>query len=186
MKKALYWGLILLVAANSCQHKLDKKVDVFAPKYQSDEGSKLRFHNVRSLFYDIEENPNNKMKVMRMKGRQWINDKPQLWPVLVNNFLYDEAFVFLESTAWFSNPDSIVVFWEKPGTDLKGRYTYIKGGKDAYFTFCGQLHDGIIKGYSFRVSNQEGKNEELFPVGNNNREIFRKTMIDFYRLVNLD
>lgn len=177
---------ILTIALYSCgQHTIDKEVDVYTPRYQSSDASKLRFKNVRSIFYDQEQIPQNKMKILRLKSRPQNPDIPLIHIAIVNNWLYDEAFVLVEPNAWFGQRDTITVKWNMPDSNIKGRYILHGKGKDEMFTFAGQIHQGIIKGYTFLVQDQKGKWIPFLEDGNS-REAIRKTMIDFYRLVDLD
>lgn len=177
---------IMALLLSSCQHRLDKAVDPYQPKYRSSEASKLRFHNVRSIFYDVEVIKENKMKLHRLKSRVENKAKPILNLAIVNNWMYNEAFVVVEPNAWFPKPDSIVVRWQLPDSKVQGQYEYVNATKDGHFTFASELHRGILRGYKMQVQNKEGAWVSFMPPGSDERDVFRVTMIDFYRLVDLD
>lgn len=182
MLVCLFFGFLL----GACQHKLNKEVDPYSPKYASSEASKLRFRNVRSLFYDKEEIAQNRMKLLRLKDRYQGHDRPVLNLAIVNNWMYDEAFVLVEPNAWFPDPDSIVVHWSKNEGKVRGRYVYRKSNKDAHFTFASEVYRGVLRGYQLEVADASGKRHVLMGGRNQDRAVFRKTMTDFYRLVDLD
>ena len=174
-------GLGSLAACN-----LDKNtsIDDKKAKFTTSDASELFFKNVRQIYYDQEEMVAAKMNVFRLGDRSQADDYPVINLAIASNWRYDEAYLLVEPNAYLEGLDSIRVTWKNPTNQQTGSYRWAPGNKEAQFAFASQLYRSIQQGYQLYVTNSRGEQEKLLD-RYDDREAFRKTMFDYYRLVDL-
>lgn len=179
MRKSLIFFFILttIFACNPDKTKSLKEGELV---YQTNDATKLFFRNVRSAYYDKQTLSEAKIDVYRMKNRHSTEDYPVLNLALVNNWLQDEAYIIIEPNSFYSVGDTIKVTWDdqKLG-EQKADFVY--GNKDNHTLFADKIYQNLLGMQSMKI-HADGESWPLFS-RNEDREIFRKTMIDFYRLV---
>lgn len=177
-KSCLFFFLILFSFA--CNPDKSRSIDTENLVYKSNDASKLFFRNVRASYYDKQTLPEAKIDVYRMKNRNSTEDYPVLNLALVNNWLQDEAYIIIEPNSFYSVGDTIRVTWDdqKLG-EQKADFVY--GNKNNHTRFADKIYQNLLDMQSMKI-HADGESWPLFS-RNEDREIFRKTMIDFYRLV---
>ena len=168
----------------ACNVSPDKKVDQNQAKFSTSADSRLFFKNVRQIYYDREIPENTKLEVYRFGKRNLAIDKPVLNLALVNNWLHDEAYVIIEPSAFFDNMSSIEVEWQDVDRKQSGVYRFTFGPKDNHFKFASEIYQSVMAKHKLLVYTEDKQWIELFQT-ETERDNFRKTMKDFYRLVNL-
>jgi hypothetical protein len=120
--------------------------------------------------------------VYRIKERNIADSYPILNLAIINNWLKDEAYILVEPNAFFTVGDTIRVSWVD--ADSTARAEFIFGNKDSHSEFASIIYRNIGKGLSMEIE----AGDKLWPFMNQvvDRESFRKTMVDFYRLVQMD
>jgi hypothetical protein len=103
---------------------------------------------------------------------------------LVNNWLHDEAYVIVEPNGYFDNMSSIEVEWQDDVSKQSGVYRFGYGPKDTHFKFASEIYQSILAKHKLQVLNGDKQWVDLFQ-SDADRDNFRKTMKDYYRLVNL-
>ncbi|SDK70573.1 hypothetical protein SAMN05421823_103336 [Catalinimonas alkaloidigena] len=176
-------GLFGLMAG--CGLKLDRDVNEHQARFRTTDASELYFRNVRSTAYEAQELPGNQMRVYRMDDRSRATDRPVLNLAIALNWQYDEAYVLVEPNGWFPESDTLQVAWEQPDSLHSGLYTFAFGSKENHFRFASQLQRSLLRGDALYHQATDGTRTPLL-AQKAEREIFRKTMIDYYRLVELD
>jgi hypothetical protein len=178
--------LIFIVATIlvSCTIKSEKKIDKENVTFSTTADSRLYFKNVRQIYYDREDQENTKLEVFRFGKRNRSTQLPVINLALVNNWRYDEAYVLIEPNAYFDNADQIEVNWQaKADTTANGTYVFKFGSKENHFRFATQLYESILAQHILQLQDSTGKPVNLFQ-SEADRDNFRKTMVDYYRLVN--
>lgn len=147
-------------------------------EFSTTDDSELFFVNVRQLYYDLEEIEAAKMKVYRIKGRPE-SDQIILFPTIVWNWMYDEAYIIFEGNVELDTNTKLL--WINNGDS--GSVIYSGGDKMEQLKLATFIYNGLKKNYNFKLNT--GEKEIPFLVDKKEREAFRITMADYYRLVNV-
>lgn len=176
--------IFIVALAFSCNFNNGKKIDKDHAKFSTTADSRLFFKNVRQIYYNKEIKENTKLEVFRFSKRNLTQHMPAINLALVNNWMYDEAYVLIEPNSYFDGADTIEVEWtDKPGKQ-SGVYRFSLGSKETHFKFASQIYESILSKHRLLVYNQEKQWVNLFQT-ETDKDNFRKTMVDYYRLVNL-
>ena len=176
--------LVMLGSLAACNLDKDTQVDDKKAKFTTSDPSELFFKNVRQIYYDQEEMAAAKLNVFRLGDRSQAEDYPVINLAIASNWRYDEAYLLVEPNAYLEELDSIRVTWKDPANQHEGTYRWARGNKEAQFTFASQLYRSVQRGHQLYVTNARGEQEKLLD-RYDDREAFRKTMFDYYRLVDL-
>lgn len=178
--------LFTLFWVTACGYKVkQKEVDVENSKFSTSQASVLFFNNVRQIFYDKQQIAPAKMNIYRFSDRSKAEDHPVLNLAIANNWLHDEAYILVEPNSFFNDPAQIEIVWTDTLTQEQGKYTFTFGNKNNHFRFAGQLHHSILNSHKLQVLEQDSTLTDLLQLPKE-REAFRHTMVDYYRLVELD
>lgn len=173
--------VVLLIFAGCSNPKKPSLPDPRQAKFNTSDDSELYFLNLRQIYYTLEDQKDTKLKIYRFKQRNLNPDKPTLNLAIVHNWRFDEAYILLEANGFFKDIDNLQVYWQKG--QQQGKYTFSKGDKKAHFRFTTELYRSILTQQQLFILHQNKKIPVLEQ--QNEREQFRKTMNDYYRLVGL-
>ena len=176
--------LTLLAGLSACNLDKNTQIDETKAKFSTSDASELFFKNMRQVRYDQQEMPEAKLNVFRWGDRPLAADYPVINLAIAINWRYDEAYLLVEPNAYLEGLDSIQVVWQDSVGQQQGEYVWAGGNKESQFTFASQLYRSIQRGHRFFIRNPKGK-EEKFLRRYDDREAFRITMFDYYRLVDL-
>jgi hypothetical protein len=175
---------IVALLLYSCNLTPEKKVNQNEAKFTTSADSRLYFKNVRQIYYDRETPDNTKLEVYRFGKRSQAPDRPVINVALVNNWVHDEAYVIVEPNAYFDNMSSIEVEWQDNVSKQSGVYSFTYGPKNTHFKFASEIYQSVLAKHKLQVLNPDKQWVDLFQT-DADRDNFRKTMKDYYRLVNL-
>lgn len=170
-------ALVLVLAA--CGTEKKQIVDQTTIDFSTTDASKLFFKNVRQIYYDKEELSAAKLDLFRLKKRNESSDWPVLNLVIVNNWRYDEAYVLVEPNTAFDDAQAFQLYWSNNDGSEQGLIEFKKGDKQDIQRFCNAVYYQLVRGSRFRLDSKEGM-EILMTRAD--REAFRVTMVDYYRL----
>lgn len=172
--KKLIYATLILVLSQSC---LDRNREVKRDKltFKTGDDTELFFKNVRQLYYDLQENSAAKLNVFRLKKRVESEDHPIINLAIVMSYVKDEAYILVEPNELIGL-DKIEVEWQHEND--KGTIALEDFNRDKMLEFASAIYEGIEKGYDFKITGKEGE----FLKDNAEREAFRVTMSDYYRL----
>ncbi len=176
--------LVVLASLSACNLNKGTQVDDKKAKFTTSDPSELFFKNVRQIYYDQEEMAAAKLNIFRLGDRSEAEDYPVINLAIASNWRYDEAYLLVEPNAYLENLDSVRVTWKSLERQQEGTYRWARGNKEAQFTFASQLYRSIQQGHQLYVTNEQGEQDKLLD-RYDDRETFRKTMFNYYRLVNL-
>lgn len=181
MKKLL---IILLIGIAACNPDKERKVNDAEARFTTSDASELFFRNVRQGYYDKETMDAAKLDIYRIKERSQAEDKPVLNLAIVINWRYDEAYVLTEPNTFLQTADTLRIYWQDTVQQQQGVHEYLPGNKDKHYQFASKIYNSLQDKQQLYFVNPEG---ELIPVlaQREEREAFRKTMMDYYRLVDL-
>jgi hypothetical protein len=175
-----FWMVwVLLIGVLGCTLDRNKAVDTEKDPFHTYQDTRLFFKNVRQLYYEIEERKEAKMNLYRIRERSQTNEYPLINLAIIDNWIKDEAYIYLEPNVFFDEMDPLEVRWEAP-TGASGTYKLEVMNKEGMRAFAHRLFEGIRSGQTFYVTIEE--QQHPFLDNPKDREAFRKTMSDFYRL----
>ena len=172
--------LLLLLVLGACKIDGKEEIEQNNLNFSTTDDSELFFKNVRQLYYDLEEIPAANLNVFRIKERTMEAEYPVVNLAIVWNWLQDEAYILLEPNEILADEDPIVVYWDNPSTNETGQFTYEKGNNTRQLLFATDLYNGITNGCDFKIQ-VNGESLSLLEK-RGDREAFRKTMSDYFRL----
>lgn len=176
MRGLFFFALTLVLLG--CNPDKRTRVDGEILVYRSNDASKLFFRNVRASYYEKQSLEQAKLDVYRLSKRSQTEDYPVLNLALVNNWLQDEAYIIIEPNSYFRVGDTIRVSWQD---SVRQEVEFVFGNKDQHTVFADRLYDNLLSGHEMTI-HKGAESWLLFP-SSKEREAFRITMLDFYRLV---
>jgi hypothetical protein len=180
MKNPIYF--IIIIFFFSCNEDSQKKIDVENSKFSTSDASEIFFKNVRQRDYDRMEMPEAKLNIYRIQERNIDSDYPNLFLAIVINWRHDEAYILLEPNDLVPE-NEIKVKWVDQKIKNEGEYVFNYGDKASHFVFAGQLYSSINSQHDlFLILDNE---EVSILKSDQDRQSFRKTMKDYYRLIDL-
>jgi hypothetical protein len=179
MKIRTVFGLLVLVLV-ACNPDKQTQVDQSEITFKTTDSSKLYFKNIRQSYYDLEEMEAAKLEIFRFKKRAQGDERPVINLSIVNNWRYDEAYILLEPNELVQQ-DTLKVRWKSADGLKTDSIIYSRGNKTDIVKFADQVYQQIQSKSEFEIE-LEG-NWKQFLNESLDREAFRITMFDYYKLV---
>jgi hypothetical protein len=178
-----WFGLGLAAGLLVACHNPDKDtpVDPERVQFATTASSVLFFKNVRQLFYEREANTAAQLDLYRIRERRLDPQVAVLSPLIVHNWRHDEAYVLMEKNRYLAATDSLRVTWRDTVTQQTGAYLFPNGDKRTHYRFAAQLYGSLQAGHHLHLQTDSGL-VALMP-GEVYREPFRKSLLDYFRLV---
>ncbi len=179
MKKYFTLGLIVLFYF-ACEPNIKTpKVYTGEKEYRTTDPSRLYFNNIRSTSYFRKRKPNTRIDMYTLRKFSRTNKRPILYPMIVNNWMQDEAYLFIEKNDYVAYADSLIVRWEKD--TMSGQFFMDVPSKKKQYHFAKNLYDCIRSKQALFIKT---KTNDFVPVFKNveDRMNFMTTMNDYYRL----
>ncbi|MFA0961805.1 hypothetical protein AB9P05_08350 [Roseivirga sp. BDSF3-8] len=178
-----YLSIILLLLIAACSGDKDKRVSRDNVRFTTSDASELFFKNVRQTSYEKQGLAGSNVEIFRLEDRSSDTDHAVMYPAIALNWAHDEAYILLETNEFLDSEDSLVVNWLDPDADNSGKYIFSGGNKEDNFRSAVDIYTSIQDGHEFTIMVQ-GEPMPLFS-DKEEREVFRKTMLDYFRLVDL-
>ncbi|MCU0451937.1 MAG: hypothetical protein MUC97_19170 [Bernardetiaceae bacterium] len=177
------FGLGLVAGWLTACYNPDKNTRVNPDQVQfaTTASSVLFFKNVRQLYYERETNSASKLDLYRIRERRLDPQVAVLSPLIVHNWRHDEAYVLVEKNPFLAATDSLRITWRDTVTQQTGEYLFPNGDKRTHYRFAAQLYGSLQAGHYLHLQTDSGL-VALLP-GEVYREPFRKSMLDYFRLV---
>ncbi|MCS7018138.1 MAG: hypothetical protein RMJ87_03305 [Cytophagales bacterium] len=172
-------GLCLL----GCNPDKKTKVSTEEVHFTTSASSVLFFKNVRQIYYERQENNAAKAIIYRMRSRVHNNSIPLLYPAIVYLWAQDEAAVILERNEFLADTDTLRFIWQDTVQQTSGEYVFPNGDRRTHYRLAAQLYHSIQEEHRLWLQTDSGRIP--FFVSEKEREPFRKTMVDYFRLVNV-
>ncbi len=149
-------------------------------QFRTTDPSRLYFKNMRSAYYYRSRRPNSKKDIYKLRKASKEFDRPLLYPVIINDWLNDEAFVFIEKNNFKDfHTDSLIVQWQE--ADTTGTFFMTTPTKEAQYAFAGEIYDALTKGKSLEMKTKNGGFVSIFQRQQDAMN-FVIVMRDYYRL----
>ncbi|NJN77019.1 MAG: hypothetical protein HC803_00715 [Saprospiraceae bacterium] len=179
-----FWIVIFsLLFWISCEQPQPQKVFTGAKQFRTTDPSLLRFNNIRTAYYYRERPKNTKLDIYKLRKFTMTKKYPLLIPVIVNNWMQDEAYLFFENNLYPDFTDTIMVKWQTKidSTITEGFYELALRNKENQYEFGGKLYESMQRGDDLFIKNT--KNEFLpFYDNPDDKSAFNITIRDYYRL----
>lgn len=169
--------LPVLLSLSSCKIDQDRKADPARFNFSVGDDADLFFRNVRQIYYD-RQSPDGKWQAYRLKDRYTGADRPLLTPVIVIQWLKDEAYLLIESNELLDNEDVLSVVIQRP--EVSDTLTLNTRGRERMLEFGSKIYDAIQEKREMKIK-VNGTYQPFLDVPED-RESFRIPMGDFYRL----
>jgi hypothetical protein len=187
MKPLFYTFLLLFfsIFLFSCNPDKEKRVSPTTPENSTTDNSVLFFKNMRSLDYDKKEEYKLKREIYVHEDANQDTLKPVLNMTIVYLWDKDKAYVITDPNKYIENyfdeskNDTLKIRWKNPKTKAQGTLFYIAGHVDTQYEFATRLYNSLLDEHDFYML----PNEIPILSTHKEREIFRITMMDYYRLV---
>ena len=180
MLKSFLTGLILIILSlPGCKIDHDKRVDRVKFQFETGDDSELFFRNVRQLYYD-RKSPDGTWQAYRFSDRYRGNDRPVILPVIVINWLKDEAYLLIETNEMLGEEDYLEVIITDSVTSKSDTLILNQRGRERMLESGSRLYEAIQANQKIEVRSK-GKFLPLLKE-DIDRETFRVTMSDYYRL----
>lgn len=171
---------MISLLSSACQLDKNKGIDREKFTFKTDDGTEIFFKNMRQSYYDLEENEAAKFNIFRHKSRFTQDSLPILNLAIVVNYLQDEAYILLEPNALLQTYHPLTITWEDTSIDKKGQFNLDIMNRENMLEFSSLLYEAILANY--QLSLHDGTPLWQHP---KQREAFRVTMSDYYRLTGI-
>lgn len=183
MRSFILLGLVAAIFS-ACNPDKTKKVSAEGSRFSTSDASELFFRNVRQLYYDKTTMKEAKLDVYRIKDRNTSEDQPVLNLSIVMNWRYDEAYLLAEPNSYLQQLDTLEILWQDTITHQQGYYSFSNGSKEEHFTFAAQIYQSIQQEHKLYLL-KDNQEKIKFLADKKSREAFRRTIFDYFRLVDL-
>jgi hypothetical protein len=181
MKNTLILLLAPLFLLACFSSERPKEVDTSSPFYVTPP-SLLYFKNVRSAYYYQNRKPNTRMDMYKLRKFEYSRDRPVLVPVIVNNWMEEQAYIFIEKNDFSGGfSDSLLVRWSK-AEDTSGVYALPFPSKDEQFRFARQIYQSLKQNHLLEVKTAREDWVPVFKDGQD-RMNYMTTLRDYERLI---
>lgn len=164
-------ALSAVVILSACHPDRNKAISYDEIRFGTTDASEIYFKNVRKSVYREESLPDAGLNIYRNPKLE--NDPIWLEPIIVVNWRTDQAFILIEADT-IDDPLSFHISGDNPKL-----LTFDKSNHQKQAQFCIGIYNAILSGDSISY------NQETFLGKTEHREIFRKMVFDWLRLVEI-
>ncbi|BDD00422.1 hypothetical protein PEPS_27020 [Persicobacter psychrovividus] len=166
----------------SCEHKT-REVNIDRLAFDTNDATVLFFKNVRRAYYTMEDRQDAKAHIFRLQDWEDLDQPTHLQTAIIHQWTLGKAYVFLESKHGIDVSKPFQVNWQKAQTNEQGILEYTVGNAQEQAIFLTKLYQLLQQEASLTVDIDQ-KKEPLFG-SKDGQDLFRKTMIDYYRLIQM-
>ena len=157
-----------------------RPIDLEEVKFHTTESSELYFKNIRTYFYEIWDDPKSGFVHYRIKSRNQSSDQPSVNFVILNNWRFDEAYVFAEGNEALETLEGLTLS------------IVTKSDSSAFHfnQFTNYEHWLLAGSVYMALNNQETRfwlssDREVVEIyrGEDERKSLQKTLNDYFKLV---
>ena len=176
--RSFYTLIFLLI---SCNPDKLKKVEVEQVDFETSEASELFFRNIRQTYYRKDKQPESNLDIYRLK--KLVRQNPKFFPTIVHNWQYDEAYLIMDFDFSLNKENKLILLWNGNQDGKMNSQVYTIKNKESHFQLSTTIYNHILNEDRVLVK-QNNDTLRLFE-NNEEKEGFRITMVDYYRLVDI-
>jgi hypothetical protein len=180
--RPLLFLLSLLVLA--CQSNKTETISVEDIDFMTNDATEIFFKNVRQSSYDKQEIAVAGMDVFRMTDRNMQADYPLVHFAIAYNWRNDQAFLMVEPNEYVTTPDEFEIICVNPALQDTAIISYTMGNMQDQVTFAHHLFQAINAEDQLFLNQVDRAPTPIFD-NFEDREVLRKTMLDYYKLIGL-
>lgn len=174
----------LTIAFFACNPDKQEKIPMdIELKFDVIPQARLFFKNVRQLDYEIEIRPKLKKTIYRIEERIISDSIPIINLCIVQDNVSGTSYLMLEPNALFQDETEVTIKVANAVTGVERQIVYEQGNIKQQFFLAAELYNELLDNSSFYYV-KESK-ELPFLSTTDEREAFRKTMMDYCRLINV-
>ena len=149
-----------------------KKINLKEIEFNTTNSSDLYFKNIRSYFYEKEEDPNARFVLYRINSREKDSSKLKLQFLLVHNWLLSECYLIAEPAK-----ADFRIEWKYEGK--LGRINLKGENNRAHFIFAAELFEQLDRKADLWLLHTTSK----IPFSEEEKASLRTTLKDYFKLV---
>lgn len=180
MKKNILFSTLCILLAGCTGPESTKSEASAGSPYRTTAPSLLYFKNIRSTYYEQSEQPGARIELYRLRQFSQPAKEPLLVPTIANNWLEDEAFIFLEPVD-FGQPWArpITIRWQS--RQDSGLYRLQPANTAKQYELALQLYESLQAGHQLNALTADST---WVPVmeDKNNQRYYLTTIRDYLRL----
>lgn len=189
----LFW-IYFILYLTSCSRIYKQEVLEDDFKSEMNASNQIFFTNTRQIFYDVSSVGEDAMTTFKKKNRLIDAKKPILNLAIVRDNKNRQAFIYFDLNDFFEDKMYFEILWESteiskttPNQSKQqpksGKYIFNGEKKENHFRLATQIRNAMMDKKQLFIL----KNKEKISVLTTEQEkdVFRITMVDFYRLVGL-
>jgi hypothetical protein len=171
------WLAFLIVLAG-CKIDQTRPIEKERLGFAVADDAELFFKNVRQIYYDVQTLPQANVTVYRHPDRYASEDRAALWPALVLSTEADEAKILIENNSILDAEPALQV--RIKSQNVVTEVVLDTRGREQMLAFATTIYQNIQQQAEFELM----ANGQWHPwlTHGEEREAFRITMADFYRL----
>jgi len=179
MKNPLFLMFFLLFAAcDTPPPDADRKPDAL---FRTTQPSRLYFKNMRAYYYRHEVQQNTKTDLYTMRKLTQTGDQPALLPIIADNWLQDEAYIFFKQTPNADIAEPLQLKWEDKSSGTHETFMLESRNTKQQYALARWMYKHLNEGHKFyylNTANDWTTMREKPEIRTN----FLKTLQDYYAL----
>lgn len=183
----MYMTNILIILVSflivGCQSKDPTSISVEDIDFMTNDASEIFFKNVRQSYYDKQEIAAAGMDVFRMSDRNLDADYPLIHLAIAYNWRNDQAFLMVEPNAGITNPEEFELWRINTAEEDTAVIRYTMGNMKDQVTFAHRVFQALSA--EDQLYFYDGQAASPIFDKFEDREVLRKTVLDYYKLINL-
>ncbi len=170
---------VMLLGLAACKIDRRNTIDRDRITFRYTEDALLFFKNVRQIYYDFHDLPAARWYAYRYSDRRIDPQKPVLTPVIVIDWVKNEAYILVETNEFFEKESSLKIV-ETTAKGTRYSYSLSERGRENMIEFSTKIYEGIMDENKIEIVIGDTP-YDLFS-DETDRDHFRVVMADYYRL----
>ena len=181
--KKYFFLTTYLIFSFGCQQNKATKAFSGNPKFQTTDPARLYFKNIRSIAYYKTRKPHSDIDIYQLKKKAQTIKRPIIHPMIVDNWLGNEAYLFLEKNDFPRFFDPLTIKTVQDTTTAIFEIDVFN--KDNQYDFAANIYEALKARQTLLVKDKAG---QFIPILENyqDKSNFMITMTDYFRLIELD
>jgi len=173
-----WFGIMVLILAFTMPSM--RPIDLEEVKFHTTESSELYFKNIRTYFYEIWDDPKSGFVHYRIKSRNQSSDQPSVNFVILNNWRFDEAYVFAEGNEALETLEGLTLSIVTKSDSSAFHFNQFTNYE--HWLLAGSVYMALNNQETRFWLSSDRKVVEIYR-GEDERKSLQKTLNDYFKLV---